>query len=297
MTAITKGPELRISWFLQVKGSLMNRSEMEAIPPSSSGRSALEVSIDAAQRAGEVIRERFFTDKEIRFKGRADIVTDVDLAAEKVILDLVRTEFPQFSILSEESNPIETGSPYTWVIDPIDGTRNFAEGIPHFCVVVALAKGSDMVVGVTYDPIKEETFTAQLGKGAFLNGEPISVSARDEIPNCVLGFDLGYVDQKAGTALDMIRSLWPGFQTMRLMGSSALGMAYAAAGRLDLYFHHSLSPWDSASGLLLAREAGGNVVDRQGHDADLFTPSVIVSSQHLIGRFLEATDGLEWRQG
>ena len=272
-------------------------AELVEIPPSQSGRSLLEVSQDAAQRAGQVIRDRFLTDKEVRFKGRADIVTDVDLAAERVILDLLRSEFPQFSILSEESNPVETGSPYTWVIDPIDGTRNFAEGIPHFCVVVALAKGSDVVMGVTYDPIKEETFTAQLGQGAFLNGEPMSVSTRQEIPDCVLGFDLGYVDSKAATALDMIRSLWPGFQTMRLLGSSALGMAYAAAGRLDLYFHHSLSPWDSAAGLLLAREAGGNVVDRQGQDADLFTPSVIVSSPHLINRFLQATEGLEWRQG
>ena len=257
----------------------------------------MDVSVEAAKRAGEVIRGRFLTDKEIRFKGRADIVTDVDLEAERVILDLLRSEYPDFSILSEESNPIETGSPFTWVIDPIDGTRNFAEGIPHFCVVVALAQGSETVMGVTYDPIKDETFTALRGHGASLNGEAISVSSRQDIPDCVLGFDLGYVDQKAGTALDMIRSLWPGFQTMRLMGSSALGMAYAAAGRIDLYFHHSLSPWDSACGLLLAREAGGNVVDRQGKDADLFTPSVIVSSSHLIGRFLEATDGLEWRQG
>ena len=270
---------------------------MEPVPLSHSGKSALEVSMEAARKAGEIIRERFLTDKEVRFKGRADIVTDVDLAAEKVILDLVRSEFPQFSILSEESDPIETGSPFRWVIDPIDGTRNFAEGIPHFCVVVALARGAEMVVGVTYDPIKEETFSAELGKGAFLNGEPIAVSTREQIPNCVLGFDLGYVDQKAATALDMIRELWPGFQTMRLMGSSALGMAYAAAGRLDLYFHHSLSPWDSASGLLLAREAGGNVVDRQGRNADLFTPSVIVSSQQLIDRFMEATEGMEWRQG
>ena len=275
----------------------MNQSDNEIIPPSVSGRSALEISEEAARRAGQVIRDRFLTDKEIRFKGRADIVTDVDLEAERIILDLVRSEYPDFSILSEESNPIETGSPFTWVIDPIDGTRNFAEGIPHFCVVVALAKGSDMVMGVTYDPIKEEVFTAQLGQGAHINGEPISVSTREEIPECVLGFDLGYVDEKAATALDMIRHLWPGFQTMRLMGSSALGMAYAAAGRVDLYFHHSLSPWDSACGLLLAREAGGNVVDRQGQDANLFTPSVIVSSQRLIGRFLDATEGLEWRQG
>ena len=275
----------------------MDQKEIEPIPLSQFGRPALEVSIDAAKRAGEIIRERFLTDKEVRFKGRADIVTDVDLAAERVILDLVQSEFPRFSILSEESSPIETGSPYTWVIDPIDGTRNFAEGIPHFCVVVALARGNDVVMGVTYDPIKEEIFTAQQGQGAWLNGEPMSVSDRQEIPQCVLGFDLGYYDDKAATALDMIRSLWPGFQTMRLLGSSALGMAYAAAGRLDLYFHHSLSPWDSASGLLLAREAGGNVVDRQGQNANLFTPSVIVSSQTLIDRFLEATDGLAWRHG
>lgn len=275
----------------------MCQGKIEAIPISRTGRSALEVSVDAAQRAGQIIKERFLTDKEVRFKGRADIVTDVDLAAERVILDLVQAEFPQFSILSEESSPIETGSPYTWVVDPIDGTRNFAEGVPHFCVVVALAKGSDVVMGVTYDPIKEELFTAQEGQGAQLNGSAISVSQRGEIPQCVLGFDLGYYDDKAATALDMIRSLWPGFQTMRLLGSSALGMAYAAAGRLDLYFHHSLSPWDSASGLLLAREAGGNVVDRQGKDANLFTPSVIVSSQVLIDRFLESTEGLEWRTG
>ena len=275
----------------------MDQQDIEAIPLSQSGRTALEVSLDAAQRAGDIIKQRFLTDKEVRFKGRADIVTDVDLAAERVILDLVQSEFPQFSILSEESSPIETGSPFTWVIDPIDGTRNFAEGIPHFCVVVALARGSDVVMGVTYDPIKEETFTAQQGQGAWLNGQSMWVSDRQDIPQCVLGFDLGYYDDKAATALDMIRSLWPGFQTMRLLGSSALGMAYAAAGRLDLYFHHSLSPWDSASGLLLAREAGGNVVDRQGQDANLFTPSVIVSSQRLIDRFLETTEGLEWRKG
>ncbi len=269
----------------------------ESIPPSQSGRSALDVSIDAARRAGEIIRERFHTEKEVSFKGRADIVTDVDLAAEKAVLDLMRGEYPEFSVLSEESAPIETGSQYTWVIDPIDGTRNFAEGIPHFCVVVALARGDQMVVGVTYDPITEELFTAQQGQGAFLNGDPIKVTDRQELADCLLSFDLGLVDEKAGTALDMIRSLWPGFQSMRLMGSAALGMAYAAAGRIDLYFHHSLSPWDMASGILLAREAGGEVVDRQGNIANLYTPSVIVSSPRIIERFLAATEGTEWRRG
>jgi len=220
----------------------------------------------------------------------------VDLASEKIILGILTSEFPQFSILAEESEPVTNDSAYTWVVDPIDGTRNFAEGIPHFCLVVALAKGNQMVVGVTFDPLKDEMFTAEQGKGAFLNGERIKVSERQEVPDSILGFDLGYVDQKAGLALDMIRSLWPNIQGMRLMGSSALGLAYAACGRLDIYFHHHLSPWDIASGLLLVQESGGNVVDKQGEAANLFTPSIIASSLQLIERFLLATEGLEWRK-
>ena len=267
-----------------------------SIPVSTSGQSALEISITVAKEAGIIIRDRFLTEKKISFKGRSDIVTDVDLEVESLILDRVKYEYPQFSVLAEESSPIKTSSEYTWVIDPIDGTRNFAEGIPHFCVIVALAKGTDVELGVIYDPIKEELFTAQKGRGSFLNGEPIYITTKTEIADCLLGFDLGYVDEKAGTAIDMIRSLWPGFQSMRLMGSAGLGMAYASAGRVDLYFHHSLSPWDMAAGLVLAREAGGVVVDRQGNPANLFTPSVIVSNPQTINDFLVATHGMEWRQ-
>ncbi len=278
---------------------MQRRNASSLLPPSRSGRSALDLAVDAARRGGQVIRDRFLTDKVISFKGRADVVTDVDLASEREILGLLRAEYPQLGILAEESAPIqsETASPYSWVVDPLDGTRNYANGIPHFCVVVALAQGEEMVLGVTYDPMREELFTAQAGQGAFLNGAAITVSARHELGECLLGFDLGYVDEKAGLALDMMRGLWPGFQSMRLMGSSALGLAYAAAGRVDLYFHHSLAPWDVASGLLLVREAGGEVVDRQGRRAVLHTPSVIAASPHLIDRFLKATDGMPWRRG
>ena len=268
-----------------------------SIPLSTSGHTALDVSIKVAKEGGNIIRDRFLTEKKISFKGRSDIVTDVDVEVENLVLGKLKYEYPDFSVLAEESAPIQTNSEYTWVIDPIDGTRNYAEGIPHFCILVALAKGSDVELGITYDPITEELFTAQKGMGAFLNGGPISVTNKEEISECLLGFDLGYVDQKAGTALDMIRSLWPGFQSMRLMGSAGLGMAYASAGRLDLYFHHSLSPWDMAAGLILAREAGGAVVDRQGNPANLFTPSVIVSSPRTIQNFLVNTDGMEWRTG
>jgi myo-inositol-1(or 4)-monophosphatase len=235
------------------------------------------------------------TEKEVSFKGRADIVTDVDLASEKIILGILTAEFPQFSILAEESEPVTNDSEYTWVVDPIDGTRNFAEGIPHFCLVVALARGSEIVLGITFDPLRDEMFIAEKGKGAFLNGTRIAVSSRQEVSDSILGFDLGYSDQKAGLALDMMRSLWPDIQGMRLMGSAALGLAYAACGRLDIYFHHHLSPWDIASGLGLVREAGGEVVSKQGETAGLYTPSIIASSPRLIDRFLLATSGLEWR--
>jgi myo-inositol-1(or 4)-monophosphatase len=270
------------------------------------------VAIDAARRAGQIIQDRFLTPKTVSFKGPANPVTDVDLAAEQAVLGVLRAEYPHFSILSEESPPLDTGSPFTWVVDPLDGTRNYAAGIPHFCVVVALSasppapspsemeRGSggeaEMVLGVTYDPMREELFTAQRGKGAFMNGIPISVSKKAELAEALLAFDLGYLDEAARLALDMVRSLWPGMQSMRLMGSSALGLAYAAAGRVDLYFHHSLAPWDVASGLLLVREAGGLVVDRQGQPAALRTPSVIASNPRLIQRFLEATDGMAWRR-
>ena len=269
----------------------------ELPPKSRSGREALDVAQEAARVAGRIIQDRFQTSLQISFKGPADIVTDVDLAAEKAVLDLLREEYPEFGSLAEESQPVDTGSPFTWVVDPLDGTRNFASGIPHFCTVVALAHQGEIVLGVTYDPMRDELFSAELGKGALFNGAPMSVSDVDQIDQAVLCFDLGYLDEKAGLALDLLRSLLPGIQGFRLMGSAGLGLAYAAAGRVDIYFHHSLSPWDMASGLLLAREAGGEVVDRQGQRAGLFTPSVIASNPALIQSFLQATEGHPWRDG
>ena len=272
---------------------------LTSIPISASGRQAIEVALDAARLAGEVIVRRLNTPKEVSFKGRANVVTDVDLLAESAALQLLQGEYPDFGILSEESHPVLTDSTYssfTWVLDPLDGSRNYASGIPHVSVVVALAMQGEVVLGVTYDPIRREAFTAQRGKGACLNDVPISVSPREEIPDCLLGFDMGYIDEKALTALDMVKALWPGMQSIRIMGSGALGLAYAACGRVDIYFHHHLAPWDIASGLLLLSEAGGRVVDRHGEPATLRSESVIASSPHLIGRFLAATEGLDWRR-
>ncbi len=267
-----------------------------AIPPSAGGRNALEVACEAARGAGEVILDRFHSEKDISFKGRANVVTDVDLLAEKAALQVLRDEYPDFGILSEESEPVRTSSSYTWVVDPLDGTRNYASGVPHVSVVVALERDGEVVLGVTYDPIREELFTAEKGEGAYLNGGRIYVSQRESLPECLLGFDMGYIGERAVTALDMIKALWPELQGIRIMGSGALGLAYAACGRMDIYFHHRLYPWDVASGLLLVREAGGLVVDRHGNEAKLESESVVASSLHLVNEFLTATEGLDWRE-
>ena len=266
-----------------------------ALPITADGRSALDVALEATATAGEIIRGGWDSDRQITFKGRADIVTDIDVAAEKAVLEILTSTFPQFGILAEESQPVDGDSRYRWVVDPLDGTRNYAQSIPHFCTIVALAEEDEIVAGVVYDPVREETFTAAKGQGAFLNGAPITVSETTEIARSLLSFDLGYVDEKAGLAIDMLRALWPGMYSVRMMGSAGLGLAYAASGRVDLFFHHSLSPWDVAAGLVLAQEAGGRVVDRQGNKAGLFTPSVICSSPALVEGFLAATDGLPWR--
>ena len=266
-----------------------------AMPTTADGRSALDVALEATRMAGEIIRGGWDSDKQITFKGRADIVTDIDVAAEKAVLEILTSAFPDFGILAEESQPVAGASPYRWVVDPLDGTRNYAHSIPHFCTIVALAEGDDIIAGVVYDPVREETFTAAKGQGAFLNGDRISVTETAELSRSLLSFDLGYVDEKAALAIDMLRSLWPGMYSVRMMGSAGLGVAYAASGRVDLFFHHSLSPWDIAAGLIITREAGGQIVDRQGNEAGLFSPSVICSSPSLISSFLSATEGLPWR--
>ena len=273
----------------------MTEHSSRALPITANGRSAMDVALEATRMAGSIIREGWNSDREITFKGRADIVTDIDVKAENAVLEILTGAFPDFGILAEESKPVAGISRYRWVVDPLDGTRNYAQSIPHFCTIVALADGDEVIAGVVYDPVREETFTAARGEGAFLNGTRISITETTELSRSLLSFDLGYVDEKAGLAIDLLRSLWPGMYSVRLMGSAGLGVAYAASGRVDLFFHHSLSPWDIAAGLILAKEAGGRVVDRQGNDAGLFTPSVICSSPVLIDGFLSATDGLPWR--
>ena len=261
---------------------------MSDLPLSKSGRGALEVALEAVREAGNVIMAHFPGEKRISYKeGRSNIVTDVDILSEEKIKALLQYEYPDFGIMTEESADIAGHSPYTWIIDPIDGTRNYAYGIPHFCVALALARGDELILGVVYDPVRGELFRAEKGNGAFLNDSPISVSTKTSLKESLIGFDMGYDADIGQEILGMASALWPEVVSVRVMGSAALALAYTACSRLDLYIHLYLYPWDLASGMLLIEEAGGVVTGLDGQRADIHSSTIIATNSEIHQDFMK----------
>ena len=265
---------------------------MGDLPLGRSGRGAYEVAVQAVREAGDIIMAHFHGEKRISYKeGRSNIVTDVDVLAEEKIFTLLQYEYPHFSIMTEESADIAGDSPYTWIIDPIDGTRNYAYGIPHFCVALALVRGEELLLGISYDPVRGELFRAEKGQGAFLNDSPIAVSTRTSLGESLVGFDMGYDAEIGQEILGVASALWPGVVSVRVMGSAALGLAYAASGRLDLYIHLALYPWDLASGILLVSEAGGVVTELDGQPVGIQSKSIIATNRDIHQDFMGRSRG------
>lgn len=269
---------------------------LDNIPLGTSGRTALEVAKDAALQTGQLLADRFYGAKEISYKGPGDVVTDVDKAAEVMLRAILAREFPDMGFLGEESAGDRADQGYVWIVDPVDGTRNYAAGIPFVSLVIGLALDGEVLVGVTYDPLLKEMFHAQRGKGAYLNDTRLHVTDSTNLGESVIGMDLSYGHEGSLHALDIVKSFWPELWTLRIMGSSALGLSYVAAGRYHLYFHGHLSPWDQVAGMLLVEEAGGVVTDRQGKRATVYSDGIIASSKTLHSQFMRRTDGMEWRK-
>ena len=266
------------------------------IPIAASGKTAAEVAREVARKASETLVDRFRQALRVSYKGRGNIVTDADTEVEAEVRAVLTREFPEMAFLGEESAEIRADSGYVWIVDPLDGTRNFASSIPFFSTVLGLALDGEVVVGVNYDPVSDDMFEAEKGVGAFLNGERIHVSEKASLEECIIGVDLSYNDVGARNSLDVVSSIWPGMQTARIMGSSALGIAYAAAGLTDIYFHHRLEPWDQVAGMLLVEEAGGLITDRTGKRAGLYSDGLIASNTTLHAEFMHKTDGMTWRE-
>lgn len=228
--------------------------------------SFLSVAIQAALAAGDILRRGFGTKFQISSKeGKQNLVTEYDHAAEKAIISFIRNRFPDHSFLAEESGLEKQSSSVCWVIDPLDGTVNFAHHIPVFSVSIAVCSGEEMLAGVVYQPMTQELFVAEKGNGAYLNGNRLYVSKTEKLTEAFLVTGFPYnVDENPLHCIDTFSHLTKLGIPIRRLGSAALDLSYVAAGRFDAYWEVSLSPWDFAAGALLVEEAGGKVSHYRG---------------------------------
>jgi len=212
-------------------------------------------------------------------EGINNLVTEVDHASEKAIMDVIKKHYPDHYILSEEAGEIVQDSQYKWIIDPIDGTVNFAHRIPICCVSIGLEYEGKMILGAIYNPYIEEFFVAERGQGATLNDRPISVSKKERVENACLvtGFPYTYLDHPNGPLEVFSRFIRRGIPVRRL-GSAAIDLAWVAAGRFDGFYEHKLQAWDSAAGFLMVEEAGGTVTDLTGGPYSPYQPGIIASN-------------------
>jgi myo-inositol-1(or 4)-monophosphatase len=221
-----------------------------------------------------------------------DLVTDADHASERAIIKIIQDKHPDHFILSEETGSVQTNSKTKWIIDPIDGTINFANGIPICCVSIGVEVDGEMLMGAVFNPFMNELFFAEKGKGASLNEKPIKVSDKDNLlTSClVTGFPYQYLDAANGP-LEIFEKLIRKSIPVRRLGSAALDLCWTAAGRFDGFYEHKLQAWDSAAGYLIVQEAGGVVTDLKGDKFNPYQPGIIASNGKIHDQLLALMKG------
>lgn len=242
--------------------------------------SFIQLAESAARLAGEtLLKARRNLNVEFKGEGRHNLVSNADREAELVIKTLILEKFPQHQILAEESGLHKNDSPCKWVIDPLDGTTNFIHGFPFFCVSIGLEINGAVELGVVFDPVRREMFSAERGKGAFLNGNPIQVSEERDLQKSLLVTGFSYdIRENPEKNFDHFYSFSLQGQAVRRTGSAALDLCYTAAGIFDGYWELTLSPWDMAAGSLIVQEAGGVVTDLDGNRFSIYQKNVIASN-------------------
>ncbi len=242
-----------------------------------------------ARQAGEILRDGYGRHLQIDNKGEIDLVTEVDRQSEAFLIGEIRERFPQHSILAEESGIQAGDDGCTWYIDPLDGTVNYAHGVPVFSVSMALQVDGKLRLGVVYDPLRDECFSAEAGKGAWLNAKPIHVSGESGLSNSLLVTGFPYdIRTNPENNLDHYGRFAILSQGVRRLGSAALDLTYVACGRFDGYWEVRLSPWDVAAGTLIAQEAGGRVSDIYGGDEHFpAARSILAANPILHARMME----------
>ena len=240
----------------------------------------METLLDAVQAGGTQMQHYFNGRFTVSSKTNInDLVTEADHASEKAIIEKIQKNYPDHFILSEETGEIKTTSEYKWIIDPIDGTINFANGIPICCVSIGLEKDGEIIMGSVYNPFMNELFVAEKNMGATLNNKKIQVSNKANVGNSCLvtGFPYTYSESKNGP-LEIFSALIRKAIPVRRLGSAAIDLCWVAAGRFDGYFEHHLQTWDSAAGFLMVKEAGGKVTDFNGKDYSVYQKQILATN-------------------
>ncbi len=250
---------------------------------------------EAIMAGGEQVSKYFNQTFEIKYKeGRNNLVTAADHASEKAILEVIQKAYPDHYILTEETGELPQNSDYKWIIDPIDGTINFAHGIPLNCISIGVEFKGEMILGMVYNPHMNELFFAEKGEGATLNGQAIKVSAEtDVMKSClVTGFPYTYIQQNNGPIEVFERFVREGVPVRRL-GAAAIDLCWVAAGRLDGFYEHKLQPWDSAAGFLIVEEAGGKVTDFEGNRYSPYEPKIVSTNGLIHEQLLDVIHGVK----
>jgi myo-inositol-1(or 4)-monophosphatase len=249
----------------------------------------MTVARDAAREAGTGLKALLGRSLEVRKKGTIDLVTEADLQAEKAIIGAIRRRFPRDTILTEETGRHDALPERVWIVDPLDGTINFAHALPFYAVCIGLQVAGRLVVGLVLNPEANECFEARDGGGAFLNGTPIRVSRTAKLLESLVATGFPYsVHEGAALIVRRLHRILVRAQGVRRLGSAALDLCYVAAGRFDAYWEEGLKPWDTAAAAVIVKEAGGRLTDFDGCPFSHYLPSVLASNGLIHEAMLQA---------
>ena len=269
----------------------MQRTEHAlAHSPTAELKQLLQVACSTALSAGRLIKDRFHQPHDIRMKGVINLVTETDLAAEAHILEKLSKETPEIPVMAEESAQSRAvcSRPRYWVVDPLDGTTNFAHGVPHFAVSIALLEQARPLIGAIYHPILDQLYAASLGGGAWINERRMTVTLTDELIRALVATGFPYdIDQTLPLVIQQMERVLPAVRDIRRAGAAALDLAYVACGRLDGFYEINLQPWDTAAGWLLVEESGGRLSDFNGAPYSPFVPQTLASNGRLHAGLLQ----------
>jgi myo-inositol-1(or 4)-monophosphatase len=242
----------------------------------------LQVAVEAALAAGRIQKERADSVGEIQYKGEINLVTEVDLLCEQEVIGRIQKAFPGHAFLAEESGATEGDADHLWIIDPLDGTVNYAHGYPCYCVSIGYQRKGEVVTGVVYNPCLDELFVAEKGQGATLNGKPIAVSTTTDLKQSLLATGFAYdINESTDNNLDHFQNFIMACQAIRRPGSAAMDLCYTAMGRFEGFWELKLHPWDYSAGWLMIVEAGGQVTRFDGSPFQMGDRSILTSNGHI----------------